>query len=138
MARYKQAPEDYVCPYRHRCPHLSDMSTQWVLGRYDEAEQLDFNYWRMSEEYEEELLKLSEELEEAERKIAELDGTLQRKGWTKNVVVIEPVGYLDMLVLEENAHSILTENSEKWLTVPLKIKRKYLKKIKDAGVSKAF
>ena len=38
------------------------------------------------------------------RKIAELNNDLQTKGGANNILAIEPVGYLDMLVLEENAY----------------------------------
>ncbi len=44
------------------------------------------------------------------RKIAALNNALQTKGGANNVLTIEPVGYLDMLVLEENAFSILTDS----------------------------
>ena len=44
------------------------------------------------------------------RKIAELNNALQAKGGANNVLAIEPVGYLDMLLLEENAFSILTDS----------------------------
>ena len=44
------------------------------------------------------------------QKIAALNNALQAKGGANNVLAIEPVGYLDMLVLEENAYSILTDS----------------------------
>jgi len=44
------------------------------------------------------------------RKIAELNNDLQTKDGANNILAIEPVGYLDMLVLEENAISILTDS----------------------------
>jgi len=44
------------------------------------------------------------------RKIAQLDGTFGLERATRNVRMIEPVGYLDMLVLEQNARLILTDS----------------------------
>lgn len=44
------------------------------------------------------------------QKIAELDGNFKTKVGQRNVVMIEPVGYLDMLMLEENADFILTDS----------------------------
>ncbi len=44
------------------------------------------------------------------QKIAELDGTLNLKLSNSNVKMIDPVGYLDMLILEENARLILTDS----------------------------
>jgi UDP-N-acetylglucosamine 2-epimerase len=44
------------------------------------------------------------------KKIAELNKKLELKKVLRNTKMIEPVGYLDMLVLEENARLILTDS----------------------------
>ena len=44
------------------------------------------------------------------QKIAELDGTFNLERGTCNVQMIEPVGYLDMLMLEQQARLILTDS----------------------------
>lgn len=44
------------------------------------------------------------------QKIAELDGVGWPEPGTSNLIMIEPVGYLDMLMLEQNARLILTDS----------------------------
>lgn len=44
------------------------------------------------------------------RRMAELDGTLDDRCPPSNVQMIEPVGYLDILALEQNARLILTDS----------------------------
>jgi transposase len=40
MSRCKDAPIGFECPYRHKCPHLDDLSTTWVMEVYQEAAEL--------------------------------------------------------------------------------------------------
>jgi len=58
-----------------------------------------------------------------QRNIAKLSETLHRPAVARNVRLIEPVGYLDMLMLEGNARLILTDSGGMqkeafWLSVP--------------------
>jgi UDP-N-acetylglucosamine 2-epimerase len=46
------------------------------------------------------------------KKIADLERTFSQKKVPANMKLIEPVGYLDMLVLEESARLILTDSGE--------------------------
>ena len=58
-------PDDFVCPYRHHCPHLEGLSTQWVWRRYQERPGLE-------SEYEHQLQGLNAELAEAQQRNREL------------------------------------------------------------------
>ena len=41
--RYRQAPADFLCPYRHACPHLEGLSSTWTLSVFQDQ-------WRLEDE----------------------------------------------------------------------------------------
>ena len=39
--RYRQAPADFLCPYRHACPHLEGLSSTWTLSVFQALTTID-------------------------------------------------------------------------------------------------
>ena len=62
----QQAPWDYKCPYKDRCPHLQWQSTQWVFEEYQRSHDEQLEHWRVRD-------ILDEELEKALKRIADLE-----------------------------------------------------------------
>jgi hypothetical protein len=55
--RGQQAPWDFACSYRHRCPHLDGLSTQWVGEEYQRSHDEHCDHWRVRDIQQEELDK---------------------------------------------------------------------------------
>ncbi len=55
MSRAKEAPYDFLCPYRHRCPELEGCSTQWVWSDYQRRIIAEHEYCRRRDEMAEEI-----------------------------------------------------------------------------------
>ena len=49
MGRYPEAPWDFDCPYKHRCPHMKGHSSTWALLRIKRASELNHDYWQLSD-----------------------------------------------------------------------------------------
>ncbi len=49
MGRYKQAPENFECPYRKSCPHMDGVSAMWALSVFQEADVERDEHWRIRE-----------------------------------------------------------------------------------------
>jgi hypothetical protein len=47
MPRFLYAPHDFECLYRHGCPYLDGLSTQWVLEQYRRADEVYQEHLRM-------------------------------------------------------------------------------------------
>jgi hypothetical protein len=72
MSRCKDAPIGFECPYRHKCPHLDQMSTTWVMEVYQEAFDLRNQLYAMEQKYQQRIAELEKTLLERDEKIAQL------------------------------------------------------------------
>lgn len=53
----QQAPWGFECPYKHNCPHLQELSTQWVWEEYQRSHDEHCEHWRVRDIQQEELEK---------------------------------------------------------------------------------
>ena len=77
MGRYKQAPNDFLCPYRHACPHMDGISTTWASELIRDADQDSFRNSHFLGCAEDELVALQADLERLEKENAQLRARLQ-------------------------------------------------------------
>jgi len=77
MARFPQPPDDFICPYRHACPYLEGLSTQWVWHCYQDSGGLEGEYEYQLEQLRQELEQAHQQLQEQERQNAQLKAQLQ-------------------------------------------------------------
>ena len=61
-----QFPLNYQCPYRHCCPHLEGLSTQWVFSEYQNSSFEQLDHWKARDQ-------LQEQLDEALQYIGQLE-----------------------------------------------------------------
>ena len=71
-----QPPEDFVCPYRHGCPYLEGLSTQWVWQRYQERPGLEGQYECQLQELQQQLDQSQQRGQELERQNQQLQAQL--------------------------------------------------------------
>ncbi len=69
MARFKEPPEDFLCPYRHRCPGLEGLSCTWVFAEHQRARKREQEHWRVRDE-------MAAEIGELERTLREQSGEI--------------------------------------------------------------
>ena len=50
-----QAPANYDCPFRHGCPHLQGLSTQWVFDEYQNSAFEHLDHWKARDELQQQL-----------------------------------------------------------------------------------
>jgi transposase len=72
MSRCKDAPIGFECPYRHKCPHLDDLSTTWVMEVYQEAAELRQRLAALEIDSQRRIEELQKSLLERDQTIAQL------------------------------------------------------------------
>jgi hypothetical protein len=81
--RHEHPAWDYQCPYRHNCPHLQGLSTQWVWEEYQRSHDEHLEHWKIrdvqQEELEEALCYISKLEQENEALKAKLKALHQRQ-----------------------------------------------------------
>ena len=75
--RYPQAPWDFQCPYKHSCPHLEGLSTQWVFEEYQRAYDEHCEHWKARDLQQEDLEKALRYIGELEKQNEELKAKLK-------------------------------------------------------------
>ena len=74
---YQQPPWDYQCPYRHNCPHLQGLSTQWVFEEYQRSYDEHLDHWKIRDIQQEQLEKALAYIGELEKKNEQLKAKLK-------------------------------------------------------------
>ncbi len=77
MPRDPYPPDGFECLYRHTCPYLDGLSTQWVLEEYRQADEVYQEHLRIIEGFDGELKVRDERIRILERENAELKAKLQ-------------------------------------------------------------
>jgi transposase len=77
VPRYPYPPHDFECLYRHSCPYLDGLSTQWVLEEYRRAHEVYQEHLRIIDGFDGHLKARDERIGLLERDNAELKAKLQ-------------------------------------------------------------
>jgi len=77
MPRFFYPPHDFECLYRHGCPYLDGLSTQWVLEEYRRAGEVYQEHLRIIDSFDGDLKVRDERIRVLERENAELKAKLQ-------------------------------------------------------------
>lgn len=78
MGRYKEAPQNFECPYRHACPHLG-MSTTWASRLLSDLDSDQFRDGHYLIEAEKEIKALDEENRTLAARVRELESRLKQQ-----------------------------------------------------------
>ncbi|MCK5803503.1 MAG: IS66 family transposase, partial [Lentisphaeria bacterium] len=79
MARFKEAPWDFKCPYQHVCPHLGGISATWASLLLSDVGRDRFRDGHSWIETEKERKALEEENRELAARVADLESRLKQQ-----------------------------------------------------------
>ena len=77
MPRYPYPPHGFECLYRHSCPYLDGLSTQWVLEEYRRAQEVYQEHLQVIDLFDGDLKARDERIRVLERDNAQLRAKLQ-------------------------------------------------------------
>ena len=77
MPRPAYPPYDFTCPYTDNCPHLNGLSTKWVFGEYERADDVYHEHLRIIDNFHEALKVRDDRIRVLERDNAELKAKYQ-------------------------------------------------------------
>jgi len=77
VPRYPYPPHDFECLYRHSCPYLDGLSTQWVLEEYQRAHDVYQEHLRIIDLFDGHLKARDDRIRGLERDNAQLKAKLQ-------------------------------------------------------------
>jgi transposase len=72
MSRFKEAPRDFNCPYRHHCPEMEGQSSSWVFGEHQRAQTREHEHWRVRDQMAAEINALEKTIREQSAEIDRL------------------------------------------------------------------
>jgi len=72
MGRYKQAPDNFKCPYRKSCPHMDGISAMWALATFHDADIERNEHWEIREMMAAEIDGVLARIEQLEQENAQL------------------------------------------------------------------
>ena len=70
-------PYNYNCIYKHNCPHLEGLSTQWVFEEYQTSHDEHLDHWKARDILEEKLQKAHDQIKKLEAENEDLKAKLQ-------------------------------------------------------------
>ena len=72
MARFKEPPLDFVCPYKNRCPYLEERSADQVFREYQRANFRERHHQIIREDMRKELYQLELTIRQKDKEIDQL------------------------------------------------------------------
>ena len=77
MGRYKQAPENFECPYRKSCPHMDGISATWAWSVFQNADIERNEHWQIRETMAGEIDEALARIEQLEEENAQLKAKIK-------------------------------------------------------------
>ena len=78
MSRFKEAPRDFNCPYRHHCPEMEGQSSFWIFAEHQRSQIREHEHQRVRDEMAAEIAALETTVREQSAEIDRLTAENKR------------------------------------------------------------